>query len=50
MNLKGVEPAGRLESAEKFNAMCSHRVRVESAGQVDAELLAWLRQAYERAG
>jgi len=50
LNLKGVEPSGRLESAEGFNAMCTHRVRVESAGAVDAELVAWLRRAYEAAG
>jgi predicted transport protein len=50
LSLKGVEPSGRLESAEGFNAMCTHRVRVESAGAVDAELVAWLRRAYEAAG
>ncbi len=49
LNLKGVDAAGRLESAGGFNAMCTHRVRVESAAQVDAELLGWLRQAYESA-
>lgn len=50
LNLKGVEPTGRLESAEKFNAMCSHRVRLESPEQVDAQVVEWLRAAYERAG
>ncbi len=45
--LKGDEPAGRLES---YNAMCSHRVRLESSGDFDDEVKAWLREAYDRAG
>lgn len=49
IKLKGVEPAGRLEKAGSWNAMVTHRVRLESPAQVDAELLGWLRQAYEQA-
>lgn len=49
IQLKG-EPAGpRLEASGSFNAMVSHRVRLESPEQVDGELIAWLRLAYERA-
>jgi len=29
--------------------MCTHRVRLESKKDVDAELMGWLREAYERA-
>ncbi|MDX2175029.1 MAG: DUF4287 domain-containing protein [Candidatus Sumerlaeia bacterium] len=47
--LKGVEPSGRLEAAGSFNAMVSHRVRVTAESEVDAELLGWLRAAYEQA-
>jgi hypothetical protein len=50
LNLKGVDPAGRLEAAGSFNAMCSHRVRMESPDDVDAEVMEWVRAAYERAG
>lgn len=46
INLKGKAPGGRLEASGSFNSMVSHRVRVEKAGDVDAELVAWLREAY----
>ncbi len=49
INLKGVPPAGKLEPSGSFNAMVSHRVRVESAKDVDKELITWLQQAYEQA-
>jgi hypothetical protein len=47
LNLKGVEPKGRLEASGSFNAMCSHRVKLASAADVDAEVTAWLKKAYE---
>jgi hypothetical protein len=49
LKLKGVEPAGRLELSGSFNAMVSHRVRLQDASEIDAEVLAWLRQAYDQA-
>ena len=49
LKLKGVPPAGRLEAAGSWNAMVTHRVRLESADQVDAELVGWLRRAYDGA-
>ena len=45
--LKGDAAHGRLES---YNAMCSHRVRLESAGDFDAAVKAWMKEAYSRAG
>jgi predicted transport protein len=48
INLKGEAATARLEQSGSFNAMVSHRVRVASPEQVDAELIGWLRQAYER--
>lgn len=47
--LKGVEPSGRLEAAGSWNAMVSHRVRIGSAEEVDAEVEGWIRQAWDRA-
>jgi hypothetical protein len=49
INLKGVAPKGRLEASGSFNAMVSHRVRVTGAKDVDAELIGWLKQAYDAA-
>lgn len=49
INLKGDDPIGRLEKSGSFNSMVSHRVRIASAAEVDEELIAWLREAYERA-
>ncbi len=49
INLKGVRPAGRLELSGNYNAMFTHRVRVGNVAEVDQELIAWLRQAYDQA-
>ena len=45
--LKGDEPGGRLEI---YNAMCSHRVRLESVEDIDDEVRGWMAEAYARAG
>ena len=45
--LKGDEPNGRLEN---YNAMCSHRVRLESSADFDAEVKGWMKEAYSRSG
>ena len=42
--------AGRLEAAGRFSAMVSHCVRRTRLDEVDGEVEAWLRAAYERAG
>jgi len=48
--LKDVAPTTRLEPAAGFNALFTHRVRVTTPDEVDEELVAWLREAYGRAG
>lgn len=49
INLKGAAPKGRLEASGSFNAMVTHRVRLSSAKDIDAELIGWLKSAYEAA-
>jgi Domain of unknown function (DUF5655)/Domain of unknown function (DUF4287) len=46
LNLPGAEPSGRLEAT---SGMYTHRVRLSSADEFDAEVMAWLREAYDRA-
>jgi len=50
INLKGKAPAGRLEASGSFNAMVSHRVRLEAVTEVDKQVIGWLQEAYEAAG
>lgn len=49
INLKGHPTTARLEASGSFNTMVSHRVRIDTAKQVDSELKKWLKTAYERA-
>jgi hypothetical protein len=49
INLKGVAPQGRLEASGSFSTMVTHRVRVERREEVDAQLIGWLRRAYDAA-
>ncbi len=49
INLKGTPAKGRLEDSGSFNSMVSHRVRVEKKSDVEANLIGWLKKAYESA-
>ena len=46
---KGVAPTERFEAAGSWNAMVTHRVRITDPAQIDAEVLAWLKLAYDAA-
>ncbi|MFT4939326.1 MAG: hypothetical protein ACI88A_002366 [Paraglaciecola sp.] len=50
INLKGIEPHGKLEKSGSFNAMVSHRVRIETIEDINDDLLQWLQTAYQQAG
>jgi|SRR5690554_5849171 len=47
INLKGQAPEGKLE-AEKPNAMCSHKIKIANINEIDSEVIAWIKTAYER--
>ncbi|MET0673589.1 MAG: DUF5655 domain-containing protein, partial [Microbacterium pygmaeum] len=46
INLRGAEATDRLRPA---TGMCTHKVSLCSPAEVDAELLGWLRAAYDAA-
>jgi len=50
INLKGQEQSGKLEANTSSNAMCSHKINVTSADDVDNEIITWLQKAYDAAG
>jgi predicted transport protein len=50
LNLKGVAPAGALEAGGSWNAMCTHRIKIEDEANLNEEVIAWIKQAYEQAG
>lgn len=49
IQLKDVEPQGRLEASGAFNTMVSHRVRIHGKKDVNSELKRWLQAAYDAA-
>lgn len=49
INLKGEPPKGRLEASGSFNAMVSHRVKLEKPADFDKEVKTWLKAAYDKA-
>lgn len=44
--LKGKPTTERLENSGPFGTMCTHRVRLSDASEVDQELREWIREAY----
>jgi hypothetical protein len=49
LNMKGIDATDRLESLPP-GQMCSYKVKLTKAEEVDAELIEWLRTAYQSAG
>ena len=47
IKFKGVVPTARLGSAGTWHNMVTHRVRITDPEQIDKELYAWLKQAYD---
>ena len=46
LNMKGVPATSRLEALPP-GGMCQYRVRLAEAGDVDKELLGWIRRAFD---
>ena len=49
LNMKDVPATDRL-SAMPPGGMCQYKVKVSAPAEVDAELIAWIRQAYDNTG
>lgn len=49
LNMKGLEATTRLE-ALPAGQMCNYKVKLTDVREVDTELIAWIRTAYEAAG
>ncbi len=47
VKVKGANTTRRFESAGDWNSMVTHRVRITDPVQIDDEVYAWLRQAYD---
>ncbi len=45
--LKGKPTTDRLENSGPFGTMCTHRVKISDAKEVDKELKGWIKEAYE---
>jgi hypothetical protein len=50
LKLTGKDTTERLGNSGPFGAMCTHRVQLTEATEVDKELKNWLKEAYEKAG
>lgn len=49
LNFENEPSTERLEKSGSFNAMVSHRVRLEKPQDVDRDVKAWLKKAYDEA-
>ena len=49
LNMKGVPATSRLAEMPA-GGMCQYKVKITDAKEVDEELIAWIRQAYDSAG
>jgi predicted transport protein len=48
--LKDTPASGKLEAAGSWNAMCTHRIKLESRSDITPQLIKWIRQSYDLAG
>ena len=48
LKLVGKENSPRLGDSGPFGTMCTHRVQISHADQIDDELTGWLKEAYDK--
>lgn len=49
LNVKGLPASARL-NVMPAGSMCQYTVRIVTPGEIDAELMTWVRSAYQAAG
>ena len=49
INIKGKDPQGKLGASGSWNSMVSHRVKLSEVSEIDDQLIAWLKEAYDKA-
>jgi predicted transport protein len=49
LNIKGIAPSGIVEEGSKWNAMCTHRIKVTDGKTINKDLIEWIKKAYEQA-
>lgn len=49
IKLRGAPTDRRFKPAGSWNEMVTHRVQVDEPGQIDSEVMSWLRKAYDKA-
>ncbi len=49
IKLKTAKPTERFEPAGSWNAMVTHRVRINDVNEIDKEVVEWLGKAYDAA-
>ncbi len=49
IKLKDARVSQRFEAAGSWKSMVTHRVRIDDPMQIDADVISWLQQAYEKA-
>lgn len=50
LNMKGIPASGIVEDGSKWNAMCTHRIKVTDETMINKDLIEWIRKSYEQAG
>jgi predicted transport protein len=50
LNVKGVDPSGHVIASGSWNAMCTHRIKIEDEEMINKDLFEWIKKAYEQAG
>ena len=49
LKLPGIAVEGRLENSGPFGSMCTHRMQLHEADEVDETVKNWIKQAYDMA-